>query len=157
MSMEQFNISYDAMNDLIKKAETESKNEKREFKALEDGVYIAEIKELGICPSKSSGKPMLKITFHVTSDNEETTTYNQNVWDYTVLAGTSNDGFMCWLAKKKLENFIATWEFSGDWNKDAERIKSEVLPTALNSLVYLDVKTGKNDKKQYKIVGCWDK
>ena len=157
MSMQQFNINYDKLNELIANAESQNNNSnKQEYKDLEDGVYLADIANAEIKPSKSSGRPMLVITYKVTADKEGETYYSQNVWDYTTLCGTKDDGFMLWLATKKLNNIYDGWGFSGDFDNDAERIVRDWLPRAKQTEVYLEIKTNK-DRKQYKVVGAWDK
>lgn len=156
MAMSDYNVNFDAMQQLIKEAESNT-TEKKEFKALEDGTYVAEIKEANFCESKASGKPMLKLTYHIIGDGDNTTTYNQNVWDYTVVAGTKNDGYMCWMATKKLENIYHGFVLSGDWDKDNERLQTDWMPYATNVEFYLEIKTDKKGNKQYKVIDVWDK
>ena len=100
---------------------------------------------------------MLKLIYHIIGDSDNTTTYNQNAWDYTVVAGTKNDGYMCWMATKKLENIYHGFVLSGDWDKDNERLQTDWMPYATKVEFYLEIKTDKKGNKQYKVIDVWDK
>lgn len=157
MALSDYNVDYDEMQQLIAKAESEQKTEeKKEFKQLEDGVYVAEIAGAEFTESKA-GKPMLKLTYRVISDQNDTTKYNQNAWDYTVVAGTTNDGYMCWLATKKLNKIYNGFELSGDWDNDNGRLERDWLPKAKEVQFYLEIKTNKQGYKQNNVIDVWDK
>lgn len=157
MALSDYNVDFDAMQELIRKAESEHKTEeKKEFKQLEDGVYIAEIIDAEFTESKA-GRPMLKITYKVRADKDDTVSYNQNVWDYTVVSGTNDDGYMCWLATKKLNKIYGGFGLSGDWDKDNNRLKNDWLPKATQCEMYLEIKTNKKGYKQNAVIDVWDK
>lgn len=157
MALSDYNVNYDEMQKLIMQAESEHKDdEKKEFKELEDGVYVAEIDSANFAESKT-GKPMLKLVYRVKSDKDDTVKYNQKAWDCTIVAGTKNDGYMCWLATKKLNKIYHGFDLSGDWDNDNVRLERDWLPHAKECEFYVEIKTNKQGYKQYTVIDVWDK
>lgn len=157
MALSDYNVNYDELQKLLDNAEkNHGSEEKKEFKQLEDGVYVAEIENVEFTESKA-GRPMLKMTYHVTSDRDDTKSYNQKVWDYTVVSGTNDDGYMCWLASKKINKIYNGFGLSGDWENDNRRLQNEWLPLAKQCQMYLEIKTNKKGYKQNTVVDVWDK
>lgn len=153
----EYKKTFDQLQELISQGAKEA-SEKKEYKEVDDGQYECRVDSTQIKPTKD-GRPMLEIVYEIegkTNDDDELdTSYSGKIWQYIVLMGTKNDGYMLYLAQHTL-GAISQFEFSGDWDIDNNRLQCDWLPVAKTANCLVERKTNKKGFTEIKLVDVWD-